>query len=55
VDHFMAKSHSPNSRARVLLIAVLAILAVAACQGAPTDDQTTSLDTASGMSTVGRA
>ena len=51
----MAKSHIPMTPVRVLLIALLAILAVAACQGAPSDNQTTSLDTASGMSHVGRA
>jgi hypothetical protein len=43
------------SRLRVLAIALLAILAVVACQGTPTETQTTSLDTAATTSQVHRA
>jgi len=51
----MAKPHMPMSRVCVPLIALLAILAVVACQGTPTETQTTSLDTASAISHAGRA
>ncbi len=43
------------SQVRVLLIAVLAILAVAACQGTPTETTTTSLDTAAATVPMARA
>ena len=47
--------HTPMSRVRVLAIALLACLAVAACQGSPTETQTTSLDTAATTSQAHRA
>jgi hypothetical protein len=43
------------SRIRILAIAVLAIVAVAACQGAPAETPTTSLDLASATSPANRA
>jgi hypothetical protein len=51
----VSNPHRLMHRVRVLAIALLAILAVAACQGTPTDTQTTSLDTASATSHVNRA
>jgi hypothetical protein len=51
----VADLHTPMSRLRVLAIALLAILVVAACQGTPTETQTTSLDMASATSHVIRA
>jgi hypothetical protein len=50
----MAKPHTPMSRVRVLLIAVSAILAVAACQSTPAEPQT-SVDMASANSHASRA
>ncbi len=40
----MANPHNRMPRIRTILIAVSAVLAVAACQGTPSDTQTTSLD-----------
>jgi hypothetical protein len=47
--------HSHLSRLRVLSIALLAILAVVACNGAPTETETTSLDMAAVSSEVHQA
>ena len=51
----MAFLRSHISRLRVLSIALLAVLAVAACNGAPTETETTSLDMAAAGSQVHRA
>ncbi len=51
----MAFLQTNISRLRVLAIALLAILAVAACNSAPTETETTSLDMASASSQVLRA
>ncbi len=50
----MANPQTIASRSRALLVALLAILAVAACQGTPTETTTTWLDTTSAPSQVSR-
>jgi hypothetical protein len=48
----VANPHNRMPRLRTLLIAVSAVLAVAACQGTPSDSQTTSLDRGSATAFV---